>query len=321
MIKNGDVVEARQWSSSSKSWINIGQVVESEGTNQKKTYQGKEYDYVFTVDIKEGAPPLSLPYNLTENPYTAAETFLQKNKLDAEYKDTVAQFIIKNTKGASIGAAPAEEPDAWGTHKRYRPEGSTGGFSGGVLPHKDYLTIASTNANDLQKARAKLNEFNQKFIEDGEKELALNPEELASLDDLVTVLELCPREKPILGDPLVTSAIDVLIKILTAWPQPKRLPGLDLLRLLAAYSPDVAVVHPVHRKTILDLMEASGSFDPQYRNNLMLAVRVFVNMFNTDKGRLFVENNSPKIYPLIHQAVGNSDNRPLKMAYVTLILK
>ena len=28
-------------------------------------YQGKEYDYVFDVDIKDGAPPLKLPYNVT----------------------------------------------------------------------------------------------------------------------------------------------------------------------------------------------------------------------------------------------------------------
>ncbi|RPA83343.1 PFU-domain-containing protein [Ascobolus immersus RN42] len=321
MILNGDVVEARQWSSSSKTWINIGQVVDAEGTNKKQMYQGREYDVVFDVDIKEGEPPLKLPYNKSENPYSAAEAFLLRNGLDAEYKDTVAQFIIKNTKGTAIGPTTEETPDAWGTHKRYRPEGSSvGGVPGGVLPHKDYLTIASTNPADLAKARAKLGEFNSALIAEGQTEISLNADELRALDDLVTVLELCPREKPELGDPLVTNSIDVLIKILTAWPQPKRLPGLDLLRLLAAYSPDVAVVHPVHRKTILDLMEASGSFDAQYRNNLMLAVRVFVNMFNTDKGRRFVEDNSPKIYPLIHQAVGNSDNRPLKMAYVTLIL-
>lgn len=33
------------------------------GTTEKKTYMGKEWDYVFEVDVQEGAPKLQLPYN------------------------------------------------------------------------------------------------------------------------------------------------------------------------------------------------------------------------------------------------------------------
>ena len=35
------------------------------GDKRKQLYQGKEYDYVFDVDIGEGVPALKLPYNLT----------------------------------------------------------------------------------------------------------------------------------------------------------------------------------------------------------------------------------------------------------------
>jgi phospholipase A-2-activating protein len=38
-------------------------VVDAVGSGRKQLYEGKEYDYVFDVDIKDGAPALKLPYN------------------------------------------------------------------------------------------------------------------------------------------------------------------------------------------------------------------------------------------------------------------
>ena len=49
----------------SSSWQKIGDVVDAVGQGRKQLYQGKEYDYVFDVDIKDGVPPLKLPYNVT----------------------------------------------------------------------------------------------------------------------------------------------------------------------------------------------------------------------------------------------------------------
>ena len=47
----------------SGQWQKIGDVVDAVGSGRKQLYQGKEYDYVFDVDVQEGAPPLKLPYN------------------------------------------------------------------------------------------------------------------------------------------------------------------------------------------------------------------------------------------------------------------
>lgn len=47
------------------SWQKIGDVVDAVGSGRRQLYQGKEYDYVFDVDVEEGAPPLKLPYNVT----------------------------------------------------------------------------------------------------------------------------------------------------------------------------------------------------------------------------------------------------------------
>ncbi|KAM9888743.1 hypothetical protein OXX79_012662, partial [Metschnikowia pulcherrima] len=83
------------------------------GSTGKTEYQGKEYDYVFDVDVEDGKPPLKLPYNATENPYEAAERFLAANDLPGSYAQEVVNFINKNTGGVALdsqsaGAAPVE---------------------------------------------------------------------------------------------------------------------------------------------------------------------------------------------------------------------
>ncbi len=62
MIKNGDIVEAYQWQQSGSKWMKIGEVVDAIGSNRKQTYEGREYDYVFDIEIAEGQT-LKLPYN------------------------------------------------------------------------------------------------------------------------------------------------------------------------------------------------------------------------------------------------------------------
>ena len=46
-----------------RNWQKVGEVVDAVGSNRKQLYQGKEYDYVFDVDIQDGVLPLKLPYN------------------------------------------------------------------------------------------------------------------------------------------------------------------------------------------------------------------------------------------------------------------
>ena len=57
---------------------------------QKREYKGKEYDYVFDIDIEDGKPPLKLPYNLNESAWDAARKFLEANELPMSYYEQVA---------------------------------------------------------------------------------------------------------------------------------------------------------------------------------------------------------------------------------------
>ena len=80
-------------------------------------YQGKEYDYVFDIEIDEPRTTLKLPYNVTEDPWMAAQTFIHKyvavvafariyvefktifcrHDLAQLYLDEIANHIVKNT--------------------------------------------------------------------------------------------------------------------------------------------------------------------------------------------------------------------------------
>ena len=101
-------------------------MVDSAGSSGRRVeHEGKEYDYVFDVDIEDGKPPLKLPYNLSENPYERARKFLGDNELPLTYLDNVVQFIEQNTKGATLGdgSPDVEMQDEGERTKKVVPQG------------------------------------------------------------------------------------------------------------------------------------------------------------------------------------------------------
>lgn len=144
MIKeeNGSVT-AHQWSMGQQQWINVGTVVDAVGSSGRKVeYNGQSYDYVFDVAIEEGQPSLKLPYNLSENPYTRAQKFIDDNELSQNFLDQVAQFIITNTQGATIGQDSGGGSDPYGAESRSEP-GNNSSAPSKVLPQREYLDITA----------------------------------------------------------------------------------------------------------------------------------------------------------------------------------
>merc|ERR1719424_1922170 len=143
-----------QWTSATQSWEKIGEITGQDNSGAalgKKYFEGKEWDYVFDIDI-QGAMS-RLPFNRGDDPWMTAHLWLGKNDLDPGFLEQVAQHIITNTPGnmPSAGAvnsdpftsggayvpggAPTNAPTPGGTNapyedplsgKRYRP-GNAGG--------------------------------------------------------------------------------------------------------------------------------------------------------------------------------------------------
>ena len=332
MIREGDgSVTAHQWSQGAQLWMNVGTVVDAVGSSgKKKDYLGKDYDYVFDVDIEDGKPPLKLPYNLSQNPYEAATTFIQDNELPMSYLDQVANFITTNTQGATIGQSSQPVPagaDPYGTESRYRPGDAPPEPSNiapppsrpKVLPQTKYLSIKTANLKTIQK---KIEELNEQLINEGSKDVSLNPHQVELLQNMTTHLDQSPSAASKKSS-AVTNGLELVMGIVTSWPAAQRLPGLDLLRLLAAATPATAEYRASNGDSVIDVLASSGVFEDRDRtNNIMLAVRVFANLFETEKGRSLADDNFDKIHTLVAKsgAVGSATNRNLTVAVTTLYI-
>ncbi|KAJ0427006.1 PUL domain-containing protein [Aspergillus carlsbadensis] len=325
---NGSVT-AHTWSAALGRWESVGTVVDSAGSSGRKTeYLGQDYDYVFDVDVEDGKPPLKLPYNLSQNPYEAATKFIGDNELPMSYLDQVAQFIVQNTQGATLGqSAQATAPagsDPWGTENRYRPGDATASQPAPipesrpkVLPQKIYLSIRTAN---LKVVARKLQELNDKLVSDGSKDLSLSPSELDTLISLCNELESSNTLK---DSPAVEAGVNLLLKLATAWPAANRLPGLDLLRLFAAATPLTATAD-YGGKDLITKLEEGGVFKPPINvNNAMLSVRMLANLFETDAGRNLVIDRFDQVIAAVKSSLVNggvAPNRNLTIAVATLYI-
>lgn len=311
-------ISAHQWSQGAQQWINVGTVVDAVGSSGKKIdHLGKAYDFVFDVDIEDGKPALKLPYNLSQNPYEAATKFIQDNELPITYLDAVANFITENTKGATIGQsseAQAQGADPWGSGDRYRPgESSSAALPRPkVLPQTAYLSIKTANLKTICK---KIEELNSRLIEEGAKDLSINASQLELIEQILSE-SAQPTET-------IRKGIKIIVHIATEWPPADRLPGLDLLRLLTAASPELASYSTSSGQNLIAILAKSGVFEDKDRvNNIMLATRTFSNLFETAKGRQLAESEFDQIHTLVkHASSGeNLENRNLVIAVTTLYL-
>lgn len=205
-------IEAHQWSCG--EWVKIGDVVGSTGVSgDKKDYNGKSYDYIFDVDIEDGKPPLKLPYNVTDNPYAAAERFLASNDLPFTYNDEVVRFIQENTKGFNL-----EQQQGKAQQLPVEPQLtplSDGLHQSSVFPQKTFIKFADYKADVLYRGFVKLN-------------LSQAPE--VAFQSIET-----RKVKSALDDLSSTRATyllsSVVPHILTKWNKDSKLVGYDFLRI------------------------------------------------------------------------------------------
>ncbi|KAK8864675.1 hypothetical protein IAR55_001927 [Kwoniella newhampshirensis] len=310
MIKNNGVVEAYQWSQPTSTWQQIGQVVDAIGSGRKQLYEGQEYDFVFDVDVSEGMPPLKLPYNVAENPWIAAQRFLNKHELPQTYCEQVVEFIQKNSGGAQLGTRPDTSTyvDPYTGGSRYTGASSSnsgptygGGdpFTGGsaysstpapkpkpkgVLPVKTYLSFKQIN---ITAAKVKISQLNEE-IKSASPDLAFTTEEEKNMMEIYGLLSLPAVAQPSADAQDGKEKFDpkVLLGLITRWPEDKRFPLIDLARCLAAISPRFGSTSSAPGALVesCSLDQPWQSSKPRETNTL-LALRGLANLFVTATGR------------------------------------
>ncbi|KAL7621769.1 WD repeat protein Lub1 [Parahypoxylon ruwenzoriense] len=327
MIREEDgSVTAHQWSIGQQQWINIGTVVDAVGSSGRKVeYNGETFDYVFDVAIEEGQPSLKLPYNLSENPYARAQKFIDDNELSQNFLDQIAQFIVTNTQGATIGQSSGDSASAgpYGTESRYQPGDDADNSRSKALPHREYLDITAAKYEPIFK---KILSINSTLVAAGRKDYSLNP---PAQEVLAVIRRRLEAHQPIIDD----GSVDLVVKMCTQWEYPDRLAPLDLLRCIATSpttakfkSADLGGPVQIAVFSALDGVPAGGQPN---ENCVMMAARTLANLFKSTEGRKLVTQPSEALRAVsfIDRTLGIGGqpaigpfNRNLLVAVTTIIV-
>lgn len=269
IVKESGKMMLYQWSMASASWEKVGEVTGSAGeapaTLGKRLYQGKEYDYLFDIDIN-GAP-LQLPFNRGDDPWMTAQKWIWDNQIDQDHLTAIANHIMANTPDNTVVNTSAAGADPLTGGSRYipgsaNPAGLTAGNNRPFMPEGGIVAggyeaqqraeaaarAASSGASssraaggavafalfDACKHDAVLGKLMQFNADPSCGALALDGAASDRLTKLVNALKAAPA-----GD---VSKDDVALFLgadgagggagLLAWPLPLLFPCLDLFRLL-----------------------------------------------------------------------------------------
>ncbi|XP_008944359.1 PREDICTED: phospholipase A-2-activating protein, partial [Merops nubicus] len=351
IIKDNGKVEAYQWSVRERRWIKIGDVVGSSGATQqtsgKVLFEGKEYDYVFTIDVNESGHSYKLPYNITEDPWLTAYNFLQKNNLSSVFLDEVARFIMDNTKGQALPSTSSQCSDPFTGGERYIPGSSSGPSTitaadpftgadrytpaasdvaavGGVDPD------AGKGASQSAKAEVKNPYFPEKDavtfdqanpiqILDKIKELNGNVTDKHKLteDDLVTLKNLLSAASKTSAETPTEQQLQTLWKAIN-WPEDVVFPALDILRLSVRHPTVIENFanekDPAQFNILLKFLNPNGK-----PANQLLALRALCNCFVCQAGqKLVMEHRDEILTRAVEMRSGGSRNRHIALASLML---
>ncbi|KAM9641354.1 phospholipase A-2-activating protein isoform 3-T3 [Trichechus inunguis] len=318
LIRDGEKVEAYQWSVSERRWMKIGDVVGSSGANQqtsgKVLYEGKEFDYVFSIDVNEGGPSYKLPYNTSDDPWLTAYNFLQKNDLNPMFLDQVAKFIIDNTKGQMLGLGNTNFSDPFTGGGRYVPGSSSG--SSNAPPAADPFTgagryVPGSTSTGTPMAGADPFTGNSAYRSATSKIVNIYfPKKEAVTFDQANPTQIL--EKP------TAQQLQILWKA-TNWPEDIVFPALDILRL--------SIKHPSVNENFCNEKEGA-QFSSHLLNllnpkgkpaNQLLALRTFCNCFVGQAGqKLMMLQRESLMSHAIELKSGSNKNIHIALATLTL---
>lgn len=274
LFNKDGVAIAAQWSMASQTWIEVGQVM---GSNDSGTIDGVQYDHVYPIEVDQtggGVAKLQIGYNTGENPFVAAQRFIDSYMLPQHHLNEIADYIQQR--------AGHEAPTLGGGASAPAPNATTGVpmISYQHLPMPSYKTfeLSAKNATTtLEKMQAKVRDFGK-----------LSDSQLEQIASLCNTLGETNRYHSSKIDP---SELNVILEMLDALPPTEAFPALDLARLAVAHpngaiQSNFAYWTKIMSKALslcestVDLQGAAAVAIP------MLSLRLFTNAFKGGPGSL-----------------------------------
>ncbi|GJP80940.1 hypothetical protein CLOP_g11135 [Closterium sp. NIES-67] len=352
IVRENDVGVAYQWSHKEFNWERIGEVVDGPSEPiDAKMFEGKQYDYVFDVDIGDGVPVRKLPYNHGDNPYDVADKWLLSQDLPLGYREQVVDFILRNTGQANPMPLGATIPDPYTGGQAYVPSAtpSWGGPAPAarapgqpspaapaaaataaapaqekLFPKRGYLVFDSAQYDGIMK---KLKEFNTTLATQSAQS-ALSAEQLEHLDSLVSVLKDTSHYH---SSSFAPHHYALISSLLSSWPSANLFPVLDLLRMMLlhpsaaawfsanASGPGVCVQSPVSAHGMLMAAIRRAAAEPPTPANHLTGVRVAVNVFGLPSLHHWPRQHRAEVLDLFAPCAASS-NKNVRLALATLLL-
>lgn len=251
---NGKTAIAAQWSMSSRTWIEVGEVTSS-NTNAGPL-NGKHYDHVLPIEIDVpggGVKTLQIGYNNGENPFVVAQSFIDEHALDQGYLAQIADYIRQRAgetgttlggggggggrSGASATANPSTVPTTTTTTTTAPMEVVTPTYN--HLPMRGYKIFdGGVDTKGLAKVVSKIRELNDTVVDPSSTLRLTSSEAKDTLDTLSTTLSITNRYH---SSSISAVELAVLHKMVTQWDAKHAFPALDLARMVVLH-PDATTM-------------------------------------------------------------------------------
>ncbi|WOH04652.1 hypothetical protein DCAR_0624063 [Daucus carota subsp. sativus] len=321
VVREGDSGVAYAWNMIENKWDKIGEVVDGPDDSMKRpVLNGKEYDYVFDVDIGDGEPIRKLPYNRSDSPYDTADKWLLKENLPLSYRQQIVEFILQNS-GQKNFTFDSSFRDPFTGSSAYVPGGPSNVSAVSAkptfkhIPKKGMLVFDAAQFDGILK---KISEFNSSLISDLErKNLALTELEISRLAAIAKILKDTSHYH---SSKFSDVDIALLLQLLKSWPVEMMFPVIDIVRMIVLH-PDGATILLKHvteaNDTLLDtLRKVTTNPLPA---NLLTSIRAVTNLFRNSCYYPWLQKHRGEILDAF-SSFYSSSNKNVQLSYSTLIL-
>ena len=245
IFNRGGTAIAAQWSTDSGAWIEIGEVT-GRGSSDGGEVHGVVYDHVMPVEIEtaHGVVTLQLGYNDLENPFVAAQRFIDQNELDQNYLSQIADFISSRAGKSHAPTFDMSDPAPSSSSSSYPMEIEETVSDSNLnkrqrhnytfIPLQVYFSYEDIPSGLQSKVMTKLRDFNSSFnASSGGGKGTLTESELNVLDGTLGVLSDTSHYHT---SRLHQNTCGVIDTMLSNWTDPKTLfPSFDILRMISAH--------------------------------------------------------------------------------------
>jgi len=352
IIREGNITVAYKWSAISHEWEKVGEVVGASPQNQPHLLSGRQYDYIFSIDVEDGGPLRKLGYNNGENPYEVAQDFLIKEDLPPYFLEKVASFIIENSTPviqerrdligdpytgqnryiptSSNQTTPGSDPFTGAN--RYIPGSSVNPTNINPTPTPTQLLQSTTQSTlvspyktfpqkqflyfetlSLSNLQKKLTEFNAQ-LEQENAQCHLTQKELSAISRIIQILSETSRYH---GSSFYPQDSVLLVKLLNSWPPNFRFPVLDLIRMY--------VLHPSGSEGMKEglielLLKELVCVEAPIINNVIFSLRIIANLFRHPSTRILLPNYAERILETMTDIAAKCNNKNVSLSLVTVLL-